>query len=500
MKRPPAHPVAILGPACARLESAVQPPRPVAELAAAVVRAAVVTVLVAVTAVLAPPAHVTTVSPPIVDPGALPRPRTEPPEATAPNPSVTCIESTRSTSHDPAVPPPGMRLLRVPDAWRLAPRRGRGVTVAVLSTGVNPHPRLPGLRAGGDLVGGRGAGPADCDGVGTLAAGIVAGSPSPTDAFVGVAPLATILSFRTHSAAHRASGTRRRDDEPPPVGGARSGYGGVDTVAAAVVAAVDRGARVVLIPEPACAAAGTALRDAALGAAVADAYRRGSLVITGAGDVAPDRCAAQNGAAGGAHPAAGGWDTVRTVASPAWFAPYVLVVGAADAVTGAAQPWSLAGPWIGVTAPGTHVAGPDPTTGRRGLIDAQSGPIHGTAFAAAYIAGLAALLYAERPDSTPRQVTDAITGSAHSPGGHSTTTGWGVADAVAALTQTTAPTTDRAAAERPITEPPTRPRRDTSAVTPALGIALGCLLVLAAAGLAGLRPRRRDDPAASYHP
>ena len=54
---------------------------------------------------------------------------------------------------DYRVQPRYMDMLDLPDAWQFG--RGAGVTVAVIDTGVNPHPRLPNLVGGGDYVGRR---------------------------------------------------------------------------------------------------------------------------------------------------------------------------------------------------------------------------------------------------------------------------------------------------------------------------------------------------------
>src|ERR1700749_276236 len=81
-------------------------------------------------------------------------------------------------------------------AWRFS--RGDGQLVAVLDTGVRPGPRLPGVQPGGDFVETT-DGLTDCDGHGTLVAGLIAGQPAD-DGFSGVAPAARVLSIRTASA------------------------------------------------------------------------------------------------------------------------------------------------------------------------------------------------------------------------------------------------------------------------------------------------------------
>ena len=89
--------------------------------------------------------------------------------------------------------------------------RGDGQTVAVIDTGVQPGPRLPDVQPGGDFVEST-DGLTDCDGHGTLVAGLIAGKPG-ADGFSGVAPNARILSIRQNSAAF-SRGTRGRTRPP----------------------------------------------------------------------------------------------------------------------------------------------------------------------------------------------------------------------------------------------------------------------------------------------
>lgn len=49
------------------------------------------------------------------------------------------------------IQPKYMDLLNLPEAWKFG--RGAGVSVALIDTGVSPHPRLPTLVGGGDYIG-----------------------------------------------------------------------------------------------------------------------------------------------------------------------------------------------------------------------------------------------------------------------------------------------------------------------------------------------------------
>ncbi|PBD10385.1 peptidase S8, partial [Mycobacterium avium subsp. hominissuis] len=61
------------------------------------------------------------------------------------------------------------------------------------------------------------------------------------------------------------------------------------------------------------------------------------------------------------------WNSVTTVVTPSWFSAYVLTVGAVDTEghplsqgnQGQAST-SVAGPWVGIAAPGTDVVGLSP--------------------------------------------------------------------------------------------------------------------------------------------
>ncbi|MFB7877989.1 type VII secretion-associated serine protease mycosin [Nocardia sp. NPDC056064] len=435
------------------------------------------------------PAPANAVAPPSIDPVALEAAlalsgRPAPLEPTEQR--ELCAEPVLRGSA-PSEPPMAQRVLDLPSAWQFS--RGAGQKVAVIDTGVNRHPRLPALQAGGDYVSDS-DGTVDCDGHGTLVAGIIAARPSPDDAFVGVAPEAEILTIRQLSLAYDT-----KDRQPDRSGELRNdGYGSVLTLAAAVVRAVDLGATVINISEVACTAAGSDTADGSLGAAVKYAYDRDVVVVAAAGNVEQGGpCQNQNEGTG--------WSSVTTIPSPAWFTPYVLAVGSVDA-DGKPSALSLRGPWLGAAAIGRDIVSLDSKPGGTGLVDGVQTmdgvqPVDGTSFAAPYVAGLAALVRSRFPELSAQQVIDRITRTAHAPGrGRDDAIGAGLIDPLAALTAPLAeqPPSRGADVGHPIEtpyaapEPDPRPRR--------IAIA-GSLTLLAALGIGAafgfpFRGRRAD--------
>lgn len=377
-------------------------------------------------AALPAPAHA--VAPPSIDEDALAAAldvdsRGRPPDATEQR--SVCAEPVLSSS-PPKDPPLAQRILDLPAAWQFS--RGGGQKVAVIDTGVNRHPRLPALQAGGDFVSDS-DGTIDCDGHGTLVAGLIAARPSREDAFVGVAPDAEILAIRQLSLAYEPEDRERREVEGKL---ASAGYGNVLTLAAAIVRAVVLGATVINISEVACTPIGGNPADAALGAAVKFAYDRDVVVVTAAGNIQQGGvCETQNDDSG--------WNAVRTIVSPAWFTPYVLSVASLES-DGTPSPFTIHGPWIGVAAPGRAIISLDSKPGSAGLVDSiqtsdGTGSIDGTSFSSAYVAGLVALVRARFPELSARQVMDRITRTAQAPGsGRDDRIGCGLIDPLAALT------------------------------------------------------------------
>ncbi|MDD7926254.1 type VII secretion-associated serine protease mycosin [Actinomycetospora chibensis] len=319
--------------------------------------------------------------------------------------------------------PWGQQRLRFTDAWRFT--RGAGQTVAVIDTGVSPHPRLAGrLVDGGDFVG-RAGGLLDCDGHGTLVAGIIAAAPDPATGFVGVAPDARVLSIRQSSLTVSTTS---------PDGTAGTGGGNVDTLAEAIVRATRLGATVINVSEAACVpAAGAGPALAPLRAAVRAAVDADVVVVAAAGNAGSGACT--QGADG---------QGAGQVVAPAWFGDDVLSVGYTRR-DGLPSPLSLRGPWVSLSAPGSEIVSLDPAG--PGVVDTvapigadRSVPIEGTSFAAPYVSGVVALVRARYPGLDARQVMARVTASADRPGGapasggaHDDAVGAGTVDPVAAV-------------------------------------------------------------------
>lgn len=445
----------------------------------------------------ATPAFASALTPPVIDDAALGPALAVNAGGGPPDPTeqrALCVEPFLSGAVPRDAPMP-QRILDLPAAWQFS--RGAGQLVAVIDTGVNRHPRLD-VRPGGDFVAAGGDGTEDCDGHGTLVAGLIAGRPSRDDGFVGVAPDAQILAIRQLSLQYEDK-NRRSDDEPGKV--ASGGYGNVLTMAAAVVRAVDLGATVINISEVSCRPAGSGSADAALGAAVKYAAARNVVVVAAAGNLDQSVCDAQNERSG--------WDGVQTVVSPAWFAPYVLSVASTDP-DGAVSPFSIHGPWVGIAAPGRGIVSLDSKPGGTGLVDAQQGAqgtvtVDGTSFSAAYVSGLAALVRARFPELTAAQVIDRVQRSAHNPGtGRDDQVGYGLIDPVAALTAHLSVAGDDVTTPRGFPAPPPDPGPDPLPRRVAIIGSITLLATLAIGYAASIPFRRRNtdsvDPAEETDP
>nr|WP_240522070.1 S8 family serine peptidase [Amycolatopsis vastitatis] len=360
-------------------------------------------------------------------PASAPAVATAAPQAQCANPSGT---------YGGAVPW-GQRLIDPARLWPLT--RGEGQLVAVLGTGVDGQ---NGQFAPGQLEGGAGTERSDCDGRGTIAAGIVGAQPDPSTTFAGVAPGAHLLPIRSTP----------------------SGDGDPGALADAIDTAVDRHASVVLIAVPAVS------DSPALSGAVSRARAAGAVVVSAAS-------ATQQGAR--SYPTA---------------TSGVLAVGSVNAAGEPVQ--TEAGDYVGVAAPGADLVS---TSAGAGGAVAHRWPVTDPGLAAAYAAGVAALVRAYHPDLTGDQVVTRLTLTAHRPpsGGHDPRLGWGVLDAYAAVSSTlpadvAGPGVAAAPASAPAVVPAAAPAPRPPDVAAGV-IALAGVALAAAAGVtvAAVRRARR---------
>lgn len=389
-------------------------------------------------------------SPPPVNPAALP-PDTPP----GPPPGVTYQQKyTCIAAQGPVVPlpdePAAQAMLGIRTAHQFS--TGAGVKVAVIDTGVNPSPFLTDrgrLKGAGDYIAPSAAnnGTTDCDGHGTLTAGIVAANTSGTGyGFTGVAPDATIYAIRQTSTTYDEI-LNGQDTNLPA--------GTPSTLASAIVHAVNLHVGVITMSLNVCLPTATALDDMRatdspeqqLQAAIAYAVDHNVVVVNSAGNLTPQggqQQGANNPCASIGQNDAPNPDDVHQVQIPAVFSGDLLSVASVDPSTSAVSPFSVWGPWVNIAAPGQDIVSVSPD-GKPGLAtlyaepgsNAQPGPIQGTSFAAPYVAGVVALVRARFPRLDARQVINRIEQTAQhpsGPGGRDRQIGYGIVDPVAALT------------------------------------------------------------------
>jgi type VII secretion-associated serine protease mycosin len=357
-----------------------------------------------------------------------------------PNAQDCSYAHTDQTPVDATTEPPAQRLLRPDTVWPLT--RGAEVVVAVVDTGVQPGDLLADdVLAGTDVVNG-GAGAADCDGHGTLVAGLIAGHPAGDDTrtrFSGMAPAA-----RIYPVIESERGGQNTD--PDAVG----------HLAAAIRAAADApGVRVINVS----VTAETGAQE--LCAAVAEAAEHDALVVAAAGN--------QGSSGSGERPE-----------YPA-ACPGVLAVGAVDSA-GKVLSFSEKQPYVSVVAPGDQIVGPGLKPARLVLTGEQ-----GTSFAAAYVSGTAALVRAYHPGWSAARVkhqieatADRLAGSAQpdTTGGY----GWGMVDPYQAVTRILADGAQGSEAlpaglAKPLTPPAAAAPADSGQTRNALFTALAAALV-----------------------
>ena len=228
---------------------------------------------IALLVLCSPPPQAWALSMPVVDPAALPADGPPGPDQEM-RQSGQCSFFGALPGFDPAAAPPSQDMLNLPEAWKTS--RGRGVAVAVIDSGVTPQPRLANLNPGGDYIDPAANGLVDCDGHGTVVAGIIAAQPG-ADGFSGVAPEAALVSIRQSSA--QWSPKIPSGGDPQQVKTA----GDVATLARAVRHAADMpGVRVINISLIDCIPSYKQVDQAALGAALRYAAIDKDIVVVAA--------------------------------------------------------------------------------------------------------------------------------------------------------------------------------------------------------------------------
>jgi membrane-anchored mycosin MYCP len=452
----------------------------------AVGRAAAVLGAVSVLVAAAPLQVAGAVEPPSTDAGAAPPPEDAPgPETPMRRDRGNCTVGGVLPNSDLAKPPPPVVTLQLDQAHKFS--LGAGVIVAVIDTGVRPQPRLPGMIPGGDYVD-SGDGFEDCNAHGTVVAGIIGAAPAPTDGLVGVAPAAQILSIRATSPSYTPQGLVSNPDDPNSSQAALE----IRTLARAIRHAADMGARVINVSLPSCVKVTTALDQRMLGGALRYARDvKDTLVVAAAGNSQNiDGAAGQQNCANNADPDPTrpadprNWGGVSVISTPSWFDDLVLSVGFVSP-DGLRAETSMSGPWVDVAAPGTGIVSLSSTG--EGVINGVPGqdgllvPIAGTAYAAAYVSGLAALLRSRFPQMTAAQVSDRILITAHEPArGVDNAVGRGLIDPVAALTYQVPADRPTQTQSAQLELPPPPPAPD-NAPKQAAALAIGLVAVAATA-------------------
>jgi type VII secretion-associated serine protease mycosin len=287
-----------------------------------------------------------------------------------------------------------LKSIDAPAAWRVS--RGGGVTVGVLDTGVDV--------SAADLSGSVSTGPdytqgADPPGYhpphlhGTFIASLIAGhgsGPGRAGGIIGVAPAARVLSVRVIL-----------DDSEPGVGPYNTNPRFADAIGRGIRYAASHGAGVINM------SLGSVQPTQAMQAALAYAVSRGVVVVASAGN---------SGAPGPAY---------TPYSYPASFAGVVSVAAVNE--SGARAAFSDRNSSVVLSAPGVEVIGVGP-----GGTYLQAS---GTSPAAAFVAGVAALIRSAYPRLSPAQVEQAMVSSAarRPAAGYSPATGFGEVDAAAAL-------------------------------------------------------------------
>ncbi|MBO1331743.1 type VII secretion-associated serine protease mycosin [Streptomyces sp. VRA16 Mangrove soil] len=288
----------------------------------------------------------------------------------------------------------GLTALHTQEAWRTT--KGKGITVAVLDTGVDDqHPDLKGnVTTGKDFIGfGAERGDRPWARHGTAIASVIAGhghGKDGGDGVMGVAPEATILPVRVIL-----------EDGDPARTKARETRG--DALSDGIRWAADHGADVINLSLGDDSS--TAHAEASEDDAIQYALKKGVSVVASAG----------NGGEKGDH-----------ISYPAAY-PGVITATAVDS-TGTRASFSTRRWYATVAAPGRGIVTADP--------DRRYYSAWGTSAASAFVSGAVALIRAAHPGLSPAQIKKLVEDTAQDPpsGGRDDSRGFGMIDPAAAIT------------------------------------------------------------------
>jgi len=282
----------------------------------------------------------------------------------------------------------GLQLIHANEVWAIT--TGSGITVAVIDSGSGPNPDLsPNILPGRSFMRGRiGDDAADIDplGHGTHVAGIIAAQANNDIGIAGIAPDARILPVRILDA---------------------SGDGSESDLALGIRYAVDQGVRVINL------SLGGNSQTAALQAALQYAAERSVLVVAAAGNGGPTS------------------DTTYPAGND-----LTLAVTAIDQTSNAAS-FTQRGDYIDLAAPGVSICSTvrsDIAVNVKTTCAGADSPYNlksGTSMAAAFVSGLAALMFSARPTLTAVQAREVLIATATDLGepGRDTTFGAGLINA-----------------------------------------------------------------------
>lgn len=346
-----------------------------------------------------------------------------------------------------------LRYLNIVQAHKIS--QGEGVTVAVIDTGVDPHPDLSNNLLSGTVTypGESGDGRKDVDpgAHGTKMAGLIAAHGRGNKGALGIAPKAKILPVRDSEDLYKGS---------------------PDYTAEGIRWAISKKANVISI-------SGGGTSSSQLRAAIEEALRSDIVVVAAAGNSPQD----------------------TLVIFPAGYEG-VVAVGATD-TKGNHADISVTGKKVVISAPGVGIY----STSRNGGYRTSNGTSNSTAI----VAGAAALIRSKYPDLSAKEVVHRLTATADDKGapGRDEEYGYGVLDIVAALTADVPPLEGDAQPTGAATPEPTR----TNQAAPDGGNASNVLTTVALVGCAAfvlfallitfliimlVRRRKRPVPRAPY--